>query len=128
MNQLRSPFRVLFASLLLASMAMTQQLSLNKSGVLFAGETVRVTYSDASRAGETVTITIGNGEAAPFGEEIEIDVVLDANGEGTATWQVSDNWDVAEFAAPDAPSITRGISAPLAWSPVSTGRASRSVR
>ncbi|MFN3242331.1 MAG: hypothetical protein ACE37K_12545 [Planctomycetota bacterium] len=109
MNTFRTKFSILFTLFVLTSMATAQQLNLGTSGVLQAGETVKIEYSDPSRAGETITITISNGAAAPFDEEVSIDVTLDANGQGTVEWVVDGDWDRAYFYGPGAAELMRPI-------------------
>jgi len=109
MNTFRNQVRVLFVLFAFASMAMAQQLTLSESGVLQAGESIKVEYSDPSRAGDTVTITISNGDIDPLYEEVSFDVTLDASGKATIEWTVDGEWDHAVFSGPGASPITRGI-------------------
>jgi hypothetical protein len=109
MNTFRNKFSILFTLFMLTSMATAQQLNLGTEGVLQAGETVKVEFVDPSRAGETVTITISNGEAPPFDEEVSFDVTLDATGSGTIEWTVNANWEFARFFAPGVAELSRAI-------------------
>lgn len=109
MTTLRNQACVLFVLFVLASMASAQQINIGTEGVLQAGETVKVEYVDASRAGETVTITISNGEVGPFREEVDVEVQLDANGKGATEWGVNSQWEFVEFTAPDAQMVSRAI-------------------
>lgn len=109
MTTLRNQACVLFVLCVLASMASAQQINVGTEGVLQAGETVKVEYVDASRAGETVTITISNGEVGPFREEVDVEVQLDASGKGATEWGVNSQWEFVEFTAPDAQMVSRAI-------------------
>ncbi|HLU38338.1 MAG TPA: hypothetical protein VK081_03070 [Planctomycetota bacterium] len=74
---------------------------------LTAGAWIDVTYSDASKAGQTVKIRI-NSDAFPVPDEIELEILLDSSGSGTVRWQVP-GWGWAAFNAPDAPEEVRFI-------------------
>lgn len=71
------------------------------------GSPATVSYSDPSKAGQTITVDVDNGSSRnPETDTIVIE--LDANGEGSATWQVPD-WGSASFNAPGVPEISTVI-------------------
>ncbi|MHC4516123.1 MAG: hypothetical protein ACYS5W_20825 [Planctomycetota bacterium] len=80
---------------------------------LQAGSTTQVTYSDPSRAGDSVMVEIDNGVA---GEVQVIEIPLDENGNGSVDWDVpAQGWFVAKFNVPDAPDVlekARAIALP----------------
>ncbi|MBK8979956.1 MAG: hypothetical protein IPM29_29000 [Planctomycetes bacterium] len=85
------------------------QLTVNP-GVLVAGDDAVITFSDPSKAGETVTIEIDNGSFVnPRSSSVEIR--LDDSGTGSARWTVPDDpyWIGAHFTGPSGPSVSRGI-------------------
>lgn len=70
-------------------------------GTLQRGSSAQIRYRNPQRAGETVLVEIDNGlRRNPQSTAIEI--TLDANGEGSASWVVPD-WLGANFNAPDVP-------------------------
>lgn len=68
--------------------------------VLQAGNAVRLQYSSPSRAGQTVVVTIDDG-VRRSGRVATIEIKLDANGNGAASWTVP-AWEAANFNAPGA--------------------------
>jgi len=104
----------------LARASTAQQLTVPKT--LVAGTTVTIGYSDPGRANTSITVDIDNGELpTPNVQHVQID--LDANGNGSATWQVP-SWDLGLFNAPNVHEemrvIGRGAGEPswleAAWS------------
>lgn len=83
---------------------------------LTVGNSITIGYSDASRAGQTVTVIIDSGQLPePVIQQVQIS--LDGSGNGTATWNVP-NWDLAKFNAPGVQEAMRviypGVSGPAA--------------
>jgi len=70
---------------------------------LTQGGSATVSYSDPSKAGESVTVDIDNGSRRNP-ETTSVVIELDANGEGTVIWQVP-NWSQANFNAPGAAEV-----------------------
>ncbi|MCA8949343.1 MAG: hypothetical protein KDE27_07560 [Planctomycetes bacterium] len=73
------------------------------------GGAASVSYSDPSRAGQTIEIEVDNGSRRNF-EKQTIIIVLDENGEGSTPWVVP-GWPVAKFNGPDAPEVSRPVVA-----------------
>lgn len=95
-------------ALLLAAPAIAQdpppppELTVNPD-VLTQGSVATVAYTNPSRAGQTVLIQVDNGDRHnPLTTTIEI--VLDEDGHGVATWDVP-YWRRAKFNAPDVPEV-----------------------
>ena len=89
--------------LALATDASAQSTSLPKLDVprvLTAGQSATISYSNPSMAGQTVIIEVDNGMRRETQTAV-IEIHLDADGRGTATWKVPD-WFGANFNAPDA--------------------------
>ncbi|MCB9877579.1 MAG: hypothetical protein H6835_08275 [Planctomycetes bacterium] len=75
--------------------------------VLTSGSMATITYSDPSRAGQTILVTIDNGmRRTPEVQTVEI--VLNENGVGTANWLVP-AWDGAKFNADGVAEVFRPI-------------------
>lgn len=90
---------VAFAFAVCAPLSMAQVINVpggNGSSVA-PGASIKVSFSDPSRAGETIRITVSNNEEKPDYEEEVIEVTLDENGEGEATWVVVSTWYEAAF-------------------------------
>lgn len=77
------------------------------------GSTVTVEYSDSSKAGQTVTVTI-NDNTYPTPRTDSVTITLGADGKGSAPWVVP-QWIVAIFNAPDAEQVTVFIDGPDDW-------------
>ena len=73
--------------------------------VISAGSNVQVSYSDPGQAGQTVTVDIVNGS----GGTSSVEITLDPQGHGTASWPVPEDWFVAFFTGPDGFSVMRPI-------------------
>ncbi len=96
----------LFAVLALAATASAQTLTVTP-GPLTVGQEVDIHYCDPDRAGELIIVEIEGCD----GESDSVEIELDDNGCGDATWDVP-NWVCAEFRAPDAPAEVRAIEPP----------------
>jgi len=73
------------------------QGSLGVSEGLTAGGTAQVTYSDPDQAGGHVDVEVSND----MGEVQTLRIKLDANGVGTAEWDVPETgWLLASFRTP----------------------------
>ena len=105
----RSFVAALFAPLLLSSLVAAQQIDV-PSGALTAGKTIEVGFHDPSRANGTVTITADNGDPTDP-QKIEIEVKLDANGNGSTSFPVPDWWQV-HFNGGGAKEVSRAINEP----------------
>lgn len=75
--------------------------------VLKAGTSVQVSYSNPGMAGQTVVIDVDNGMRRNT-QVSTIEVTLDANGHGSAMWNVP-AWMVANFNAPGVPEVTCAV-------------------
>ncbi|MBX3462274.1 MAG: hypothetical protein KF830_03815 [Planctomycetes bacterium] len=97
-------FAALAASLLAASPALAQSASLTVNpDVLTQGETAKIQYKNPSRANQAITVLIDNGSRRNPQTAV-VEIVLDAKGEGSATWPVPD-WAGAKFNAPEATEV-----------------------
>lgn len=67
-----------------------------------AGQNVDITYTNADLAGDTVTITISNGEGHSEPRQINIG----SNGVGTTTFPIPEGWDVLRLNGPDTPQFS----------------------
>jgi hypothetical protein len=99
-----------FASIvaLVAAEGRAQRIAVDPGGVLVGGGSANVTFDDPSKAGQTVVVTASGG--FPVVTVIEIVIVLDAKGKGTASWPVPTNWRGATFNGPGAAEVVRPIS------------------
>ncbi|MFO1032239.1 MAG: hypothetical protein U1F60_14260 [Planctomycetota bacterium] len=85
------PFAItLLAPLFLAALATAQQIDV-VSGTLTVGQTIDIGFHDPSRANQTVTLTVDNGDPNDP-EKVEVDVKLDAHGNGSTSFEVPDWW------------------------------------
>lgn len=84
-----------------------QKLTVNPSGVLQAGSTVQVSYSDPSQANTDVTVEIMGGFPIPQIERVTIH--LDDAGNGSAAWNVNPFWLYVSFNAPGVNEVTAMI-------------------
>ena len=97
----------LFAALALAATTTGQGTLTVTPGPLTVGQDADIHYCDPGRANQLILVEIE-------GCDSEFDIVeiqLDDNGCGDATWDVP-NWMCAEFRAPDAPLEARSIEPP----------------
>ncbi len=85
-----------------------QKLTVNPSGILQAGSTVTINYSNPSLADTDVTIQVQGGFPVPSIEKVVIH--LDAQGNGSGTWVVNRNWLTAGFNAPGVNEVMTLIS------------------
>ena len=86
----RSFVVALFAPLVLTALATAQQIDV-VSGPLSVGQTIDIGFSDPSRANGSVTLTIDNGDPNDP-EKVEVEVKLDAHGNGSTSFVVPDWW------------------------------------
>lgn len=99
----------LFVPLLLATLAAAQEIRVPQ-GPLHVGQNITITVSDPSRANGSIIVTMDNGDPADP-QKIEIEIKLDASGNGTANWQVED-WLTATFNAPGCKEVSRLVDEP----------------
>ena len=90
---------------ILATGGVEGAISLEVPGTLHQGEETTVNYSNPDLAGQTVTIDVDDGGT----QTDQIQITLDANGNGTGTWVPPSGWDLANFNAPDAQEVTKGV-------------------
>ncbi len=95
----------LLSSLLVASLfstaAFAQTMTVNPGSTVKGGETVKVSYSDPSKAKKVITVVVMGG--FPEVTEVEIRIPLDENGNGSATWVANPAWGNATFTSDDVP-------------------------
>ena len=97
------------AALLLSALTSTlaaQTLTVDPGDVIPAGSTATVSYTDTSRAGQTIVVTVVGG-VPPTQQEIFI--TLDAKGKGSAPWTAPANWPSAYFTGPGGASLRVAI-------------------
>ena len=76
---------------------------------LSAGGQATITYSGGTPNG-SVTVDIDNGESPPNDRTDTVQIQLDENGNGTATWNVpSSGWESAGFNESHVQEVTRQI-------------------
>ena len=71
--------------------------------VLVQGGTATISYSNPKLAGQTIVVDIDNGRPRNT-QTATIEITLDADGNGCATWAVP-AWDFAAFNAPGVAEI-----------------------
>jgi hypothetical protein len=87
----------------------TQSPSMSvSSDVLAAGASVTVSYSNTALAGQTIVVSVDNGMPRNT-QTASIEIVLDGNGSGSATWTVP-SWFMAKFNAPGVAEIALAIA------------------
>jgi hypothetical protein len=96
----------LFVPLLVAGLAAAQEIKV-PDGPLQVGQNIKISVSDPSRANGSIIVTIDNGDAVNP-EKVEVEVKLDASGNGSALWTVEDWWS-ASFGAPGCKEVGRSI-------------------
>lgn len=96
----------LFVSLFVAGLAAAQEIKV-PDGPLQVGQNITISVSDPSRANGSTIVTIDNGDPTNP-EKVEVEVKLDAAGNGSANWTVQDWWG-ANFNAPGAKQVTRMV-------------------
>ncbi|MBL8755617.1 MAG: hypothetical protein JNK15_20140 [Planctomycetes bacterium] len=106
----RSPARIpFFATVFAFALAplAAQAIRVDQGSVLTAGSTATITYTDPSKAGQDVTVTVTGGFPVPFTTNLTI--TLDANGAGSTEWLVSSLWRIVRFNGPNAVEVTCAI-------------------
>ncbi len=98
----------LFTIALLTTCLEAQSLRVTPGAGLQVGDNATITYSDASRAGQTIVVTVSGG--FPVTTTHEVFIVLGADGKGTGTWTVVGGWRGAAFNAPGAAQVSVMIS------------------
>lgn len=94
------------ASLFLSCFAFAQRLDVPGPN-LQQGDVIDVVYTDASRAGQRITIVVDNLDPLnPQAEKIEIE--LDETGRGTVPWRVP-KWIWVRFEGPEGGEEVRGV-------------------
>ncbi len=81
-------------------------MSVNPS-VLAQGGTATISYSNRAMAGQTVVVDIDNGMQRNR-QTATVEITLDANGFGSATWAVP-AWMIAKFNAPSVDECSRVV-------------------
>ncbi|MFK7742210.1 MAG: hypothetical protein AB8H80_17990 [Planctomycetota bacterium] len=105
----RTPMSMLVAIAGLSSALNAQTAQLSVSESISPGSAVDITYLDASKAGQTVQVTVDNGFRLPSRRVVvTLEIVLDAEGKGTVVW-TAPNWLAANFNAPNAAELHRTI-------------------
>lgn len=105
----RSFVLALLAPLVLSGLATAQKIDI-PSGALTAGKTIEVGFCDSSRANGSVIVTADNGDPTDP-QRIEIEVKLDAHGNGSTSFTVPDWWQV-HFNGGGAKEVSRAIDDP----------------
>jgi hypothetical protein len=98
---------VIVLGTVIRSPAQSATLKVSPESHLTQGQTATITYSDPSRAGQTIAVAIDDGGT----EQPEVFVLfieLDPQGRGSATWEVPE-WDSAVFNAPGAAEVIRPV-------------------
>ena len=75
--------------------------------VLQQGSSVQVSYSNAAMGGQTIVVDVDNGMRRNT-QVSTIEITLDANGNGSAMWNVP-TWTAANFNAPGAPEVSCSV-------------------
>lgn len=109
----------LFAPLLLVGLAAAQEIQV-PSGPLQVGKAIEIKVSDPSRANGSIVVTIDNGDPISP-DKIEVEVKLDASGNGSANWTVGD-WLQASFNAPGCKEVSRSVEEAGGSEPPRTSR------
>ncbi len=91
---------------LITATAEAQSMRVSPGGVLVAGQTATITYSNASLADTDVTIEVTGGFPVPVQQTVRIH--LDAKGNGTGSWLVV-GWSSASFNGPDVREVALPI-------------------
>ncbi len=97
----------LFVPLLVSGLAAAQEIKV-PDGPLQVGKTIEISVNDPSRANGSIIVTIDNGDPANP-EKVEVEVKLDASGNGTGHFEVQDWWS-AHFNAPGCKEVTRDVA------------------
>lgn len=92
---------------LATAMAVAQASMSVTSGVLRAGQSVQITYSDPSRAYGLVVVLVED-EGFPIPVTYEVVILLDSRGCGTTNWIVPE-CDGLLFNAPGAREVMRWV-------------------
>lgn len=99
----------LLGMLLCATMAAAQAtMTVSGGNVLTSGDTIQIRYSNPARANGSVFVTIDDGEF-PTPTYLEVQIHLDARGEGSIDWVVP-CWSCAHFNADGVREVTRAVS------------------
>jgi hypothetical protein len=96
----------LFVPLFVAGLAAAQEIKV-PDGPLQVGKTIDIAVNDPSRANGSIVVTIENSDPSNS-EKLEVEIKLDASGNGVAQWTVPD-WVGAAFNAPGCKEVTRAI-------------------
>ena len=91
---------------LMAATVEAQSMRVSPGGVLVAGQSATISYSNPSLANTEVTIEVATGYPVPTVQNVVIH--LDAKGHGTGSWLVA-NWSAASFNGPDVREIALPI-------------------
>ncbi|MFY9342040.1 MAG: hypothetical protein WAT39_06105 [Planctomycetota bacterium] len=83
---------------LLAGNAAAQVLSVTPGVSLQVGDAATISYSDPSRANQSIIVQVSGGFPVPTVYEVQIQ--LDGKGKGSGTWTVVSGWRSACFDAP----------------------------
>ena len=96
----------LFVPLFVAGLVAAQQIKV-PDGPLQVGKTIEITVNDPSRANGSIVVTIENSDPTNS-EKLEVEIKLDASGNGASQWTVPD-WIGAAFNAPGCKEVTRAV-------------------
>lgn len=100
--------RGIAATLFLAGVCLGQGTLGVEPGVLTAGGEATITYSNPTRAGESVKVLIDDGGLLETQYD-SVTIQLDEQGNGKGKWDVPLGWTSAYFNAPEASTIRRAI-------------------
>ena len=105
MRILRGSVLCAFSALYLATAAPAQGSLEVPYASLEPGTEITISYSNPEQAGGVIAVEIGDGVE----ESDYILIELDEDGEGYGSWEVSEEWDLVHFNAPDADLVSRWI-------------------
>ena len=91
---------------LLVATAPAQSMTVTPGNAVEAGDVVKVTYSDPSKANQTIVVRVSNNEQPPNNEEENLFITLDGHGTGMGQWTAPESWDSATFTAPGVVEVT----------------------
>jgi hypothetical protein len=94
--------------LLLSVAAMAQAALTVGPSQLHVGDKALISYSDPTRAGQTITVNINSGGIGLEPIVVQLTLHLDQSGKASTAWLVPD-WFLANFSGPGTNTISRGI-------------------
>ena len=96
-----------FGLALLPALFSPPSLTIDPANVLKSGTTASITYSNSSKANQSVTVTVSGGVPVV---SYNVVIQLDTDGNGTGTWEVVSGWRSACFNAPDVEEVTVAVT------------------